>query len=221
MAPFWDQTGDADGDSKGNYFPPVIAEYDLEIKLVRHKEKGAKGESVIVEVLVLSSTCLEVPVGTSKSTAWNLSKQPILAQNNIKSFICGVYGWNDQDKSPENKTRVNHVAKRMVGADNPMMNVKVHLSTWNKPTQAGKPFTACAWSPYVVEPGYVAPMPSGAAAPFVAPVVGNTPAAYAPHAGSPMATPPPPPAVDPRAGWRRENGHRLNPHTNSWELDAK
>jgi hypothetical protein len=29
-----------------------------------------------------------------------------------------------------------------------------------------------------------------------------------------------PPAPDPTAGWRRENGHRLNPTTQQWELDA-
>lgn len=40
--------------------------------------------------------------------------------------------------------------------------------------------------------------------------------------GQPAPTPyaAPAAAVDPTAGWQRQNGHRLNPATNAWELDT-
>lgn len=164
--PFWDQTGDADGSSAGNYFPPVDAEYDVEIGAVKHKT-GHEGQSVIVELRVIGSNNPEIPVGTSKSTAWNLTKHKEMALNNVKSFVCGIYGISEGDKSPETKARVNLISKRMVEADNPLMSAKVHLTTWNKPTKKNAPFTACKWAPYTAEPGYAAPMPSGSAAPFV------------------------------------------------------
>ncbi len=163
--PFWDQTGDADGSSAGNYFPPVDAEYDLEIGAVKHKT-GHEGQSVIVEVRVIGSNYPEVPAGTSKSTAWNLTKHKEMALNNVKSFVCGIFGISEGDKSPETKARVNLISKRMVEADNPLMNAKVHLTTWNRPTKKGTPFTACKWAQYTAEPGYAPPFPSGAAVPF-------------------------------------------------------
>lgn len=55
--------------------------------------------------------------------------------------------------------------------------------------------------------GHQAQPPQGFAAPPIAPSYG----APAP----PYAAP-----VDPTAGWQRQNGHRLNPATNAWELDT-
>jgi len=209
---FWDQTGDADGSGRGNYFSGDY-DYDVEIVAVKHKGAGYRGESVIVNVTVLTSNNDECPAGMQKSVAWNLSKQPVLSLGNIKAFVCGIYGLPAGSKGEEVKAKVNHVAKRMVEADNPLAGVRVHLSTWMSKTQKGGDYTNHDWTPYVAEPGYAPPMPSAAAS-FAAPTnaPGPGPAGYAPP-------PPPPPAANPTAGWRRENGYRLNPHTNAWELD--
>jgi hypothetical protein len=181
--PFWDQTGDADGSGRGNYFQGE-GEYDVEIQAVKHKEKGYRGESVIINVEVISSDNDDAPVGSSKSVAFNLSKQPILALNNLKAFVCGIYGMNGAAKDPETKSRVNHVSKRMVESDNPLARVRVHLSTFMTKTGKGGDFTNLVWSPYVAEPGYVPPFPSA-----------NVGAAFSPPTGyvAPGAPPPPPP----------------------------
>ena len=48
MAPFWDQTGDADGSTAGNYFPPVEARrLDRFAQLPPEKQAEVKG--LIVE----------------------------------------------------------------------------------------------------------------------------------------------------------------------------
>lgn len=172
---FWDQTGDADGSTSGNYFPPIEAEYDIEIDAVKHKGAGYKGESVIVEMRAISSNVEQVPAGSSRSAAWNISKQPVLALNNIKSFVCGIYGLVDSAKDPDTKQKVNHVSKRMVEMDNPLRGVRVHLSTFGKKTAKGTDFTVMDWSPYIAEPGYVPPVPSASAS---------------------LAAPPPPPPAE-------------------------
>jgi hypothetical protein len=154
-------TGSADGSSSGNYFSGD-GEYDLVIDAVKHKPDGYNGESVIVELTVLSSNRPDVPPGSSKATAWNLTKHKNMALNNIKSFVCGVYGWQDNDKSPPIVQAVNHVSRRMVEADNPLGGVKVHLSTWTKKTRSGGDFTTQDWKP-CGEPGYAAPFPSPSA----------------------------------------------------------
>ncbi len=193
--PFWDQTGDADGSGRGNYFQGD-GEYDVEIQAVKHRQ-GYRGESVIVNMVVLSSTRDDVPIGAAKSSAFNITKQPVLA-----------IGLDAGRKDADTKTKVNFISKRMVEADNPLRGARVHLTTFETTTQRGQPFTNLDWAPYKAEPGYVPPMPGAS---------GHVATATPP----PPPPPAPPPAVDPRAGWRRENGHRLNPHTNSWELDAK
>ncbi len=177
---FWDQTGDADGSGRGNYFTGE-GEYDVEIEAVKHRN-GYRGESVIVNVEVLTSNNPEIPPGTSKSCAFNISKQPVLALNNIKAFVCGIYGLDAAKKDPDTKKKVNHVAKRMVEADNPLAGVNVHLTTFMTKTNKGGDFTNLDWAPYVAEPGYVPPMPSG------------TGAAFAPPTG--LGIPPPPPPAE-------------------------
>lgn len=172
---FWDQTGDADGSSRGNYFPPEDGEFDVQINAVKHKQ-GHEGESVIVELTVLKSSNPEVAEGMSRSTAWNLTKHKEMALNNIKSFVCGIYSLPEADKGPVTKSKVIHISKRMVEADNPLGGVKVHLTTWGSKTKKGTDFTNMKWSPYRGEPDYVAPYPS---------------------AGSTLGAPPPPPAPPP------------------------
>jgi hypothetical protein len=174
---FWDQTGDADGSTSGNYFSGDY-EYDLEIESVKHRH-GYKGEAVIVNVRVLTTNNPECPPGTGKSCAWNITKQPVLAINNIKSFVCGIYGWDDSKKGGEQGEKVKMVSKRMVEADNPLGGVKVHLTTFNKKTEKTKAdFTVLDWAPYRADPSYVPPMPSATAG------------------AAPAAPPPPPPATN-------------------------
>lgn len=185
---FWDQTGDADGSSRGNYFPPVDAEYDVQIEAVKHKH-GHEGESVIVEMRVLASNNPELVAGTSKSTAWNITKHKEMAINNIKSFVCGIYGLAESDKSPAGKAKVVHISKRMVEADNPLMGAKVHLTTWCSKTKKGEDFTNMKWAPYNAEPDYVAPYP-GAVASLAAPGPEAPPPPPAPEQYHPEGTAP-------------------------------
>lgn len=187
--PFWDQTGDADGGGRGNYFSGE-GDYDVVIEAVKHRN-GYRGESVIVKVEVLTSTNEEVEPGSTKSCAFNISKQPVLALNNIKAFVCGIYGLDASKKDPDTKAKVNLVSRRMVEEDNPLAGVKVHLTTFMTKTAKGGDFTNLDWTPYLAEAGYAAPMPSAAAGPFTPPV----PAAPRPPPG-PAAPPPPqaPPA---------------------------
>lgn len=177
---FWDEAGEADGNSRGNYFQGD-GEYNVEILGVKHKAGGFKGESVIVNVQVLTSDNPEVQPGSVRSCAWNITKHKQMAHNNIKSFVCGVFGMNDSAKDAETKSRVVHVSKRMVDADNPLQGVRVHLTTFNTKTQAGKDFTVLVWAPYT-EDGYVPPYP------------GAAPAGFAPP-------PPPPPPAAGRKPW--------------------
>jgi hypothetical protein len=182
--PFWDQTGDADGSERGNYFTGD-GEYDVIIHAVKHKN-GYKGESVIVNVEVIASNNPDVPIGTPKSCAFNLTKQPILALGNIKAVVCGIYGWDASKKDAETKAKVNMVSKRMVEADNPLQGIKVHLTTFMTKTSKGGDFTNLKWDPYRAEANYAPPMPSATAQGFTAP---------APPA--PGAPPPPPPPATP------------------------
>jgi hypothetical protein len=169
---FWDETGDAEGNTKGNYFNGE-GEYDLEVEAVKHRN-GYKGEAVIVNVKVLTSNRPDVPPGTSKDCAWNLTKNKAMALSNIKSFVCGIYGLDDNRKGGDVGEKVKAISKRMVEADNPLAGVKVHLSTF---VVAGKVYTNLDWAPYKGEEGYVPPMPSAVAS-FAAP------------------PPPPPPATN-------------------------
>jgi hypothetical protein len=195
---FWDKTGDADGSSRGNYFPPQDGEFDIQIGAVKHKN-GHEGEAVIVEMIVLASNNPEIQPGTQKSTAWNISKHKDMAINNIKSFVCGIYGLSEADKSPPTKEKINHVSKRMVEMDNPLSGIKVHLTTWKSITQKGHDFTNMKWAPYSAEPGYIAPMPGGAATLAVSlpTIIGVVPPGNPDMRGYQTgAVPPPPPPAE-------------------------
>lgn len=183
---FWESTGEADGSGRGNYFTGA-GEYDVEVTAVKHKQSGYRGESVIIEVDVLSSDNPDIEEGAHKSCAFNVTKQPVLAQNNIKAFICGIYGMNGASKDPKTVAKVNLVAKRMVEEDNPLRRVRVHLTTFMTKTAKGGDFTNLVWAPYKGEPGYAPPEVSPAAFLAQPPPAGARP---------PPPAPPPPPAAE-------------------------
>jgi hypothetical protein len=154
----------------GNYFEPDF-DWAVLINAVKHIETRDEKDAFIVECKVLETDCEKVRPGQERSFYCDMTKDA--APGNVRHFVevateqmtgeplgtvpcesCdgkGVVGKKETEcPDCDGEGNVSEIDEagilEIVGNDQPMAGLIIGLTTYNKPTRAGNPFTRHKWT---------------------------------------------------------------------------
>lgn len=207
---------------RGSYFPPVRAHYLVEVTACKYQPNRKQEYAFIGEWIVKESTNPDVKPGDRKD--FFVARSSDYFGSDVLSFVAAHLGLNadnaadklviaDMQRRPDHDPMsiASIVEAATDGRRQAFQGLLCRVETEPHTTkQKGATITRQHLRPYYATHEealaiYRANLAKGAA--LGAP-------------GAPPPPPPPSPAAADRSTWQRANGYRLNPITNSWELDT-
>lgn len=125
----------------GQYFEPDH-EWVVLVNAIKNIETRKGDEAFIVECKVLTTTCDKVRPGVDRS--WYVDMGLDAAPGNVKHFLLVCSEQVDGEPIAEDDIDEAGILE-LCGEAQPWAGTIIGLKTWNKPTQAGNPFTRHTW----------------------------------------------------------------------------
>jgi hypothetical protein len=121
----------------GRYIEP--GNYIVEIQRCKEGETRKKVEFFVAECRILESDNSNMKPGEEAS--WMVTADKDATVGNLKHFAMATTGCTEDEVDEAG-------LKEIVSERNPLAGLKMRVYAYNKPTQAGKPFTRVKWIAY-------------------------------------------------------------------------
>ncbi len=146
MSAIFKKIAEAKANGGGNMLKD--GDYVLEVeRLLIEKKFGGTfwiSEFRVVEAIPVTPTVDPNKVGTQASWVCNLEKN-LSAPGNLKSFILALYNEDEANATPDD---LSVAIGEAVSDKQPAKGLKIRMSTFHKPSRAGKDLLLYKWSPY-------------------------------------------------------------------------
>lgn len=131
------KVGDARATQGGRWFDPG-GEYVVQVQRVKSDKTRLGVVFFVVECKIVESNKDTLPERAEAS--WMVTLDKDAALGNINEFVCKATGCEPHEVDEAG-------IEQLIGQKQPLAGHLMRLSTYNKPTKAGKPFTHHKWAP--------------------------------------------------------------------------
>lgn len=152
----WKKLKNAEVFGRGQYLKAGF-QYKLKfLKMFTLKTRN-KGQALIVDFEVMESTCPEIPVGQVRNWYQSLQDEDV-AFPSIKEFLLQLFAIDQSNEEEVEKFEdkmedlmeecADDAFREKDASEHPMNGMHIQVTTWEKETQKGKPFTVHDWAPW-------------------------------------------------------------------------